>query len=72
MVATLAYRDILQKQTQSRTSIPKQSVLIPTDHRTGDSTGDFFKSGVTLGFRSPLLAYLDCFVCFTLGSIVWV
>ena len=35
-----SYRDILRKQMQTRTSIPKQSVLIPTDHRTGDSAGD--------------------------------
>ena len=31
-MTTLDYRDILQKQTQTRTSIPKQSVLVPTDH----------------------------------------
>ena len=28
-MATLAYRDIFRKQTQTRTSIPKQSVLFP-------------------------------------------
>ena len=63
MVATLAYRDILQKQTQTRTSIPKQSVLIPTDHRTDDSTEEII-SGVYLRISSSY-----CFQLFDLFAL---
>ena len=65
-VATLAQPKHLRKQTQNLKSV------LPPYHRTGDSAGDMLKSGVTLGFRSPLHACLVCFDCFTFGSLVWV
>ena len=37
--------------------------VLPPYHRTGDSAGENYKSGVTLGFRSPLFSY-NCLACF--------
>ena len=65
-MATLAYRDTLRKQTQMRTNIKKQSVLIPTDHITGDSAGDFI-SEVYLRTRS--LVFSIVLLCMLL--ILW-
>ena len=53
---------LLLNRTSANTNAKHQSVL-PPYHRTGDSAGEKLKSGVTLGFRSPLFS-IDCFVCF--------
>ena len=54
----------LAKLQHLRSKCKTLKSVLPPYHKTGDSAGEYFKSGVTFGLRSPLfsIVFFACFI----------